>query len=584
MCRLTALLSVLLLFPLLLFSYPYNSKKELSEDIYHIDSIAKLFYIDPFSAMERIDSLYSYCEAYGYKNCSRAKLEAFRCKFFLETQDNANAMKSAFACINAESDDPESDRTWKLLSLSSVCHQYIKVQNWFFVSKYLIDLDEMAKEGEESCYYQCVSSLLKALMLTMQNKPDEAMAMIDGMPDVLANDSSAKAPERAILIKCRALQYRGCVNGFSGRYAECRENHEDLIELLSGSERGNIDDYTANGYLLYSYSYLGNLCSHTGDFEAADRYYDLAMRNRTNLPFYDKSTRSMADYLYNRGRYEELDSLLLPVLDSERSSTAILHEIDHLYKLRIRSLYKRGLYKEAAPWVERFMNATLELFLEKGRSGMDIFMFAYEAEVAKVKMLEQEKMLYKADIRVRTLVVLLLLSAVIALGFWLLFKMKQRDNRFLYDRVNEVNRAYEKLSQAMIVSHDEEKKGEDVNNKERLTYNKERLTYNRVHKFLTEDKRFLDCLLSADDVQRECGVSYSTMNRHLSELTGMTFNAYLNHLSLEFACKLLSDTDKTVDVVAQESGFATNRTFMRQFKDKYNLSPTQFRNINNGDD
>ena len=439
MYRLTTLFSLLVLFPFLLFSYPYKIKRTIPENIYHIDSIANLFNVNPILAMQRIDSLYSFSLENGFKNCSLAKLEAYRCKFFSETLDNKNAMKSGFASLNAISEDPDADLTWKLKSLHTICHQYVSLQNWFLAAKYLHELDEMAKQSDERYYYGCASNLLKSLMLIMQNKIDEAMAMIDSMPDILANDTTSMAAQRATYMKCRALEYRGSLNGFSGRFNDCRKNFEEIIEILNSEERNNIDDYTANTFLLATYSYLSNLCTYMDDNQSASAYYDLAIKYRQNHFRYDKSTRNLADYLNNSGRFSELDSLLIPVLNSDQTSTAILHEIDHLYKIRISSLYKRGLYIEAAPWVERFMDGTRDLFLEKGKSGMDEFQYAYEAEVAKVKMLEKNRDLYRANIRIRSLVIAFLIMLIISVWIWASYKKKQQDNIFLYDKVKGID-------------------------------------------------------------------------------------------------------------------------------------------------
>lgn len=64
----------------------------------------------------------------------------------------------------------------------------------------------------------------------------------------------------------------------------------------------------------------------------------------------------------------------------------------------------------------------------------------------------------------------------------------------------------------------------------------------------------------------------------MQEHTGMTFNAYVNDLRLEFAAQRLIMADNaTVEVVAKEAGFVTSRTFMMRFKDKFQLSPTEYR-------
>ena len=80
-------------------------------------------------------------------------------------------------------------------------------------------------------------------------------------------------------------------------------------------------------------------------------------------------------------------------------------------------------------------------------------------------------------------------------------------------------------------------------------------------------------------MQEECEISASTINRHLNDLLGMTFYEYLTYMRLEHACKLLNSTDMIIDAVSDMSGFSSVRTFQRQFKEKYNLSPSQYRKL-----
>ena len=94
---------------------------------------------------------------------------------------------------------------------------------------------------------------------------------------------------------------------------------------------------------------------------------------------------------------------------------------------------------------------------------------------------------------------------------------------------------------------------------------------------MINNDRFLDKTLHSDEVQRELGLSYDTLNKRLVSVMGMTFNDYLIYLRLDFSCKLLTNTNLTIDAVADRSGFKSTRTFQRQFKDKYNISPSQFR-------
>ena len=60
-----------------------------------------------------------------------------------------------------------------------------------------------------------------------------------------------------------------------------------------------------------------------------------------------------------------------------------------------------------------------------------------------------------------------------------------------------------------------------------------------------------------------------------------TIADFINHCRLEYARDLLvTSPDMTVDDIASASGFGTRRTFSRLFKERYSITPTEYRNQN----
>ncbi|WP_305117469.1 helix-turn-helix transcriptional regulator, partial [Acutalibacter muris] len=59
--------------------------------------------------------------------------------------------------------------------------------------------------------------------------------------------------------------------------------------------------------------------------------------------------------------------------------------------------------------------------------------------------------------------------------------------------------------------------------------------------------------------------------------TGMSFNAYLVNYRLELAAKQLSETGYRVIDVAENCGFHNHSYFTRAFREKYQMTPTEYR-------
>ncbi len=565
------LLLLMLVTPFLLFAQ-IKDNVSYPKDEFHIDSIISIQGTNPKLAIIRIDSLRKRCELNGWEECSRPKLEATNCNIYKNLADHTNALRCGFQTLSAESNNPEEDKEWKLKALRTIAHQYITAQNWIIAAKYIREMDAMAQNSKYEAYYGSISLLLKSLILMMQGNTDEALAMVDSTLNKLPHYENV-TPEDKIQVLCNAYYYRGSINGFGARYEDSEKDYLKLVDILDEDAQTHMDEKTRNTFYLSAYSYLSNLYTYLNDSCKANKYFEMTSIYRKKFDSGDRALRNRVDYLFNSGRYEEMEAVLLPFITSDDAENGVKHEMDHYLKLYIRSLYRRGKYKEATPWVERFMDATRELFLEKGKRGMDEFMFAYEAELQKVEMMEQREEVLRMRVWTGAACTLIALLLIVSVIIFMLYKYQRRNNLFFFNQVQQSNKNNEKLSQLLV----EKSMRTQLSQKDLAPAQED--TFQRVYNFLMNENQFTNPELTIEGVCAQCNISYSTLNRHINEQLSMTSFEYLTALRLDYACKLLRSTNDTIDLIAQKSGFHSTRTFQRQFKEKYNLSPTQFRKI-----
>lgn len=77
------------------------------------------------------------------------------------------------------------------------------------------------------------------------------------------------------------------------------------------------------------------------------------------------------------------------------------------------------------------------------------------------------------------------------------------------------------------------------------------------------------------------GYDYSYISRIFKKTTGISFNAYVSHYRLSHACYMMESTDLPIIQCAYESGFASLRSFNRNFKQQFHMTPLQYRNRKN---
>ena len=72
-------------------------------------------------------------------------------------------------------------------------------------------------------------------------------------------------------------------------------------------------------------------------------------------------------------------------------------------------------------------------------------------------------------------------------------------------------------------------------------------------------------------------MSQSYLNRQFRTATGMSINDAVQHVRIDKACKLLRDTDQTVEQIAKEVGHRNIKYLFVLFKKYTGKTPSQFR-------
>lgn len=83
--------------------------------------------------------------------------------------------------------------------------------------------------------------------------------------------------------------------------------------------------------------------------------------------------------------------------------------------------------------------------------------------------------------------------------------------------------------------------------------------------------------LQLDEFARLCGRSLSSFKREFKSVYRQTPGKWLNDKRLEYACELLLSSDLNINEIGYESGFRNSSHFIKSFKDKYQVTPKQFR-------
>lgn len=72
------------------------------------------------------------------------------------------------------------------------------------------------------------------------------------------------------------------------------------------------------------------------------------------------------------------------------------------------------------------------------------------------------------------------------------------------------------------------------------------------------------------------GYDYAYLSRYFKEYVGISFNSYINMYRLNNVCYLFENTKQNITDCAVESGYSSIRSFNRNFKNHFGITPTQY--------
>ncbi|MBO5755500.1 MAG: helix-turn-helix transcriptional regulator [Clostridia bacterium] len=96
----------------------------------------------------------------------------------------------------------------------------------------------------------------------------------------------------------------------------------------------------------------------------------------------------------------------------------------------------------------------------------------------------------------------------------------------------------------------------------------------RIFSFVDENFQ-KECLLS--DLAKELGYDNAYLSRYFKRATGIPYNNYVNICRLNHAGYLLRNTDISVLACAIESGYKSLRSFNRNFKQYFSVTPGEYK-------
>ncbi len=83
--------------------------------------------------------------------------------------------------------------------------------------------------------------------------------------------------------------------------------------------------------------------------------------------------------------------------------------------------------------------------------------------------------------------------------------------------------------------------------------------------------------ITLESMAKDLFVNPYVISRSFSSAFQMNFNRYLNRTRLEYSRYLLEETDRSITEICLDSGFGSQRSFNRVFRQEYHMTPLEYR-------
>lgn len=292
--------------------------------------------------------------------------------------------------------------------------------------------------------------------------------------------------------------------------------------------------------------------------------------NRFYVTNFSKTQRGLLEinnYLLKVGRYEE-------VLRHNEAYLGLVSEADSLNLIRLRTLEQSSqAYRALGDYVHAYLTILqvhqISRQMATSRERSQIFQLADVTE-AVARQYQLEKADYELKVQRYVISVLLAITLVLLVLFGLLWRtlhVIRRKNRKMAELVLQLD---DQRKEIHSVENELERWEEEIKTDEKLFFS--------FDWQVKEQKLYLNYQLGRDDYAQLMGVDRNRFAAILKKFTSNNLSTYLNDLRLEYSVTLFREhPDWPINRVAEESVLPRISTFYRLFKDKYGISPNNFR-------
>ena len=313
------------------------------------------------------------------------------------------------------------------------------------------------------------------------------------------------------------------------------------------------------GVLAYCQWAMGNKVEAKNTAEAFERIKDKVSPNYQMdiMNYYAFS----GDGPHIQQYYDRLEPIIREKFDTISTNYAALLSI---YST---GLYHSGRNKEAYETLDRYN--TLKDSLTQREHQQETLKYAQQMRTQEKELELKDK---EAEARIHLIIIIALVAFLVggALFLWRIILAHRRlmeKNRQLFDTVQQMMREADERQEALSRQPVE-------------TLSPSQQLYNRICQLMREKQPYTDSDLNRDSLAQMLATNYNAVAAAIRECgEGQTIGDFLDDWRIRHAAQLVAATNDPVGLIAEQSGFSSRSHFNALFREKFKMTPSEYRNI-----
>ncbi|QIK55187.1 AraC family transcriptional regulator [Dysgonomonas sp. HDW5B] len=282
----------------------------------------------------------------------------------------------------------------------------------------------------------------------------------------------------------------------------------------------------------------------------------LAQKNWVNMVYnYQKGDYAKAMEYLNKNKELAIPFALTPDYKNTPKWEALINE-------------KLGNYKEANSALKDQLHFTDSI--NRANTDKEVSSLWATFEVDKAQQAKENSESKVRIIAISTSIIIFI-SAILLIYFVVTNRKLKKKNQLLFKQQKNQSSTI-----PFVINRKEEASQEEISE------NTEQTLYLRIIEYLQTSRQYTDSAISRESLAKELGTNRQYIIDAISNNANMSFNEFINNFRIDYARDLLLNEDNIlIKEVYTEAGFKNRNTFSQLFKEKFGMSPSEFRECAN---